>query len=321
MRKPSSLLPPTKPPLEAGPDLDYSMIQSLNSLESDQSYYIAPSLADVLWMADDDRAQCAKFRQVKLIYDEWREVVTPSTLPAPVGSKEIVQKTTVVNEDAFQKISALENELAHLRRQIASIVAADRTGNDQSRTMKSHSGGLPQPTMTSSPVPVSLCNVVVPPAPPPPPLPSNLDSCNSAIELIKQRRAANPGRHITESVGWKTVKTAPSMMDVLKDMKKVKLRTVERSPGGTPLPKTKKIMQSSWDPAALIAEALKEKFASQSNGEDSFDKENRSYGASPFSSPDTPVVGCRILKPSMKQTYIRAEELTHVSATKTGARI
>ncbi|XP_044304870.1 mitochondrial fission regulator 2 [Varanus komodoensis] len=294
----------------------FPMIQSLNSLESDQSYYIAPSLADVLWMADDDRAQCAKFR-----YDEWREVVTPSTLPAPVGSKEIVQKTTVVNEDAFQKISALENELAHLRRQIASIVAADRTGNDQSRTMKSHSGGLPQPTMTSSPVPVSLCNVVVPPAPPPPPLPSNLDSCNSAIELIKQRRAANPGRHITESVGWKTVKTAPSMMDVLKDMKKVKLRTVERSPGGTPLPKTKKIMQSSWDPAALIAEALKEKFASQSNGEDSFDKENRSYGASPFSSPDTPVVGCRILKPSMKQTYIRAEELTHVSATKTGARI
>lgn len=50
------------------------------------------------------------------------------------------------------------------------------------------------------------------------------------------------------------------------------------------------MVKSQWDPAALIAEALKEKFAAQNNISDSFDKENRSYDASPFSSPDTPMV-------------------------------
>ena len=43
------------------------------------------------------------------------------------------------------------------------------------------------------------------------------------------------------------------------------------------------------DPAALIAEALKRKFAHKQK-DDSFDKENRSAELSPFSSPDTPSV-------------------------------
>lgn len=63
-----------------------------------------------------------------------------------------------------------------------------------------------------------------------------------------------------------------------------------RSPGGTPLPKTKKVTRIQWDPAALIAKALKEKFAAHSADDDSFDKENRSSDASPFSSPETPIV-------------------------------
>lgn len=49
----------------------------------------------------------------------------------PVATEGSMQKLTVVNEDAFKKISALENELAHLRAQIAAIVAVPRSGNDQ----------------------------------------------------------------------------------------------------------------------------------------------------------------------------------------------
>ncbi|XP_062981778.1 mitochondrial fission regulator 2 [Elgaria multicarinata webbii] len=302
--------------LTPSPRPHFQLIRSLNSLETEQINSVTPSLADVLWIAVDDREPYAQFR-----FGEWREVVIPSTFPAPAASKEIAQKTTVVDGDAFQKISALEDELAHLRRQIASIVALDRTRNEQScsgtmNSSKSPSTGLPQPAMTSTPVTISLCNLVIPPPPPPPVLLSDFDSRNSAIELIKQRRAASKSRNNTDSAGQQTVKTVPSMMDVLKDINKVKLRAVERSPGGTPVPPKKKRMQSQWDPAALISEALKEKFASHRNDDDSFDKENRSYGASPFSSPDTPMVGCRILKPSMKQTLIRAEELMHVSATK-----
>lgn len=62
-----------------------------------------------------------------------------------------------------------------------------------------------------------------------------------------------------------------------------------RSPGGTPLPRIKKTIRSHWDPAAVIAEALKQKFASQRH-DDSFDKENRSCDESPFSSPENHAV-------------------------------
>nr|XP_028579338.1 mitochondrial fission regulator 2 isoform X2 [Podarcis muralis] len=291
------------------PRPQFQVIQSFNSLTSEQSISsssVTPSLADVLWMAENEREPYARFR-----FDEWRGVV-------PVATEGSMQKLTVVNEDAFKKISALENELAHLRAQIAAIVAVPRSGNDQpcSGIVNSSNmafNALPQPGVTSTPVPSS--HIAVPPPPPAPPCPavplSNFDSRNSAIELIKQRRASSKIRNTTDSTGWQKEEALPTMMDVLKDINKIKLRAVERSPGGTPLPKTKKRIASQWDPAALIAEALKEKFASQNN-DDSFDKENRSYGTSPFSSPDTPVVGCRVLKPSMKQTLIRTKELINL---------
>lgn len=66
-------------------------------------------------------------------FEEWRGVATPSVLLLPISSKEKSEKTTVAGEDAFQKIHVLENELAHLRKQIAAILAADRAVNDQSR--------------------------------------------------------------------------------------------------------------------------------------------------------------------------------------------
>ncbi|XP_015686052.1 mitochondrial fission regulator 2-like, partial [Protobothrops mucrosquamatus] len=175
-----------------------------------------------------------------------------------------------------------------------------------------------QPGMFSTPAPTSLCNVVIPPPPPLPPsfvLKSDFDSHNSAVQLIKQRRATKTEK-IKDNAEHQTVKVIPDMMDVLKDINNVKLRAIEKSPGGTPLPKRNKIKQSQWDPAALIAEALKEKFASQSSRDDSFDKENSPYGASPFSSPDTPMVDYRILKPSTKQRLNKTEELINSSSSK-----
>uniref|UniRef100_A0A8B9KVS2 Mitochondrial fission regulator n=1 Tax=Astyanax mexicanus TaxID=7994 RepID=A0A8B9KVS2_ASTMX len=82
-----------------------------------------------------------------------------------------------------------------------------------------------------------------------------------------------------------TSSSVPSMLDVLKDINKVK------SPGGTPVRKrrSKGGPASLSDPAALIAEALKRKFAHKLR-ENSFDKENHSAELSPFSSPDTPRV-------------------------------
>lgn len=57
-----------------------------------------------------------------------------------------------------------------------------------------------------------------------------------------------------------------------------------RSPGGRPIHKRKR-QNSHWDPVSLISHALKQKFAFQED--DSFEKENRSWESSPFSSPET----------------------------------
>ncbi|XP_039179333.1 mitochondrial fission regulator 2 isoform X1 [Crotalus tigris] len=297
----------------------FQLVQSLNSLEEQYSIVnsVQLSLADALWMVDEDRNPCTKFR-----FEDWRGVATPSVLSLPITPKEKNEKTTVVGEDAFQKIHVLENELAHLRKQIAAILAADRAVNDQSRsdtgTLSNTPNNFLQPGMFSTPAPTSLCNVVIPPPPPLPPsfvLKSDFDSRNSAVQLIKQRRAIKTEK-IKDNAEHQTVKVIPDMMDVLKDINNVKLRAIEKSPGGTPLPKRNKIKQSQWDPAALIAEALKEKFASQSSRDDSFDKENSSYGTSPFSSPDTPMVDYRILKPSTKQRLNKTEKLINSSSSK-----
>lgn len=65
-----------------------------------------------------------------------------------------------------------------------------------------------------------------------------------------------------------------------------------RSPGGTPIRRRRSKGGTALlnDPAALIAEALKRKFA-QHRHNNSSDKEN-SLDLSPFSSPETPKVCC-----------------------------
>lgn len=49
-------------------------------------------------------------------------MVSQVAFPMSTTSDRRAKKGTIVEEDAFKKISALENELAHLRAQIAAIV-------------------------------------------------------------------------------------------------------------------------------------------------------------------------------------------------------
>lgn len=77
------------------------------------------------------------------------------------------------------------------------------------------SGTLPAPPLPPPP----------PPPPPPLPLPSNLQRTFSAIDLIKERKGKKAqGQTVVESKAAEI----PNMLDVLKDMKKVKLRSVKR---------------------------------------------------------------------------------------------
>ncbi|NXY08573.1 MTFR2 regulator, partial [Pteruthius melanotis] len=258
---------------------------------------VAPSLADVLWVANDEGQACTRLR-TELRRKE--KSTAPLDLYPSLGSIQSIPRNSArkdgVDQAALQKISALEDELTFLRAQIAAIVSAQTLGSAPSQafeTLSTPDGFYPPPAMTSTPLSVSHKHFVIPPPPPlPSGAPSGVGASNSALELIKQRRAArNSDSTAGDSTDHQRTKNIPSMMDVLKDLNKVQLRAVERSPGGTPLSKPKKRPSSDWDPVALLTHALKQKFSHKNDDEDdSLDKENHSFDSSPFSSPEVPVV-------------------------------
>ncbi|XP_028857896.1 mitochondrial fission regulator 2-like [Denticeps clupeoides] len=231
------------------------------------------TFADVLWVAEHDGERFATLRKVVPARVEPRIFVTPSVerirglafegVPALPGGREQARPT---DRDALKKISALENELQMLRAQIAMIIT-DPSGLSSPST--------PCPSL-SDPVLTSTPRCPPPPPPPPPPLPAP-----AVIKAVATKR---------EVPAAPAPPTAPSMLDVLKDLNKVKLRMVERSPGGTPVRKRRsKGPGCPSDPVALISEALRKKFAHRHHNS-SFDKENRSAELSPFGSPETHAV-------------------------------
>lgn len=87
----------------------------------------------------------------------------------------------------------------------------------------------------------------------------------------------------------------PDFSEVLKGIGSVKLRSIKRSPGGTPI-REKPLPSKSQDPAAMIAQALKRKFSNTQVY--SPDKENRQT-PTPESSPAekrSPLFGQHLLR-------------------------
>ncbi|NXU41058.1 MTFR1 regulator, partial [Drymodes brunneopygia] len=215
------------------------------------------TFADVGWIAEEEGEVSTRLRS---------EVWTKTTQPLPgeahhsrksphrqmslqslSGEEPVPRSAVMANEEALQKISALENELASLRAQIAKIVILQEQQNlttAGSRALASAAAPVPPPLPPPPP----------PPLPPPPP--SGLQQSNSAIDLIKERKnkKMNAGQNVVENGSKKP--EVPNMLEILKDMNSVKLRSVKRSSEGT----KSKVSQPA-DPAALIAEALKKKFA------------------------------------------------------------
>ncbi|XP_057591476.1 mitochondrial fission regulator 1 [Hippopotamus amphibius kiboko] len=224
------------------------------------------SFADVGWVAKEE-GECSTRQRTEVrqpLQDDLPFFGTPPSrqysLPNLSPEEPALQTTALANEEALQKICALESELAALRAQIAKIVTLQEqqhlsAGDSESTT----SVATAPPSVPPAPP--------LPPPPPPPPLPpSGLHQSTSAIDLIKDRRQKNA------CAGKTSVKTSPkksdmpNMLEILKDMNSVKLRSVKRSERDT---KPKPV--DAADPAALIAEALRKKFAyryrSDSQGE------------------------------------------------------
>ncbi|XP_020494510.2 mitochondrial fission regulator 2 [Labrus bergylta] len=242
-----------------------------------------PSFADVMWVFEDEGESFAKTRNH--LPPKTQSTVKGDVLryTRPNQSQRGGRSVRPTAEpDALKKISALENELLKLRAQIAMIVTAAPDSESCNSPAMALMSPPPPPTLTSTP------RCAPPPPPPPPPPCSNSSSESlSILELLRQRR--NNGKELDKGQlrPQEDIKGMPSMLDVLKDLNHVKLRSVERSPGGTPVRKrrSKGSLASLSDPAALIAEALKRKFA-QHRHNNSSDKEN-SVELSPFGSPET----------------------------------
>uniref|UniRef100_A0A8D0FKF3 Mitochondrial fission regulator n=1 Tax=Strix occidentalis caurina TaxID=311401 RepID=A0A8D0FKF3_STROC len=212
------------------------------------------SFADVGWVAQEEGEVSTRLRS-----EVWSKTAQPlsgelhhsgkspyrqMSLQNPM-EESVSRSAVTANEEALQKISALENELATLRAQIAKIVILQ----EQQNLTAVGSSQVASAAVSVAPPP--------PPPPPPPPLPPpGLQQSTSAIELIKERKnkKMNSGQNLTENGPKKS--EIPNMLEILKDMNSVKLRSVKRSSEGT-----KSKVADPTDPAALIAEALKKKFA------------------------------------------------------------
>jgi hypothetical protein len=161
---------------------------------------------------------------------------------------------------ATDKLSALESELARLREQIAMIVITQQAQSVTScfapppppaPPMDGFSGGLDDGD--------GCCGGPPPPPPPPPPsLELLMPKEVNVIEQIRMNRQKN-GAVGASAAGGDAKDPRANMMEVLKNIGSVKLKSVQRSPGGTPL-RARPVESEPLDPASIIANALKKKF-------------------------------------------------------------
>lgn len=305
-------------PLEPCQRPDFELIPLLNSVDSGNCGSVVPSFADILCVANDEEASYFRFRNGiwKNEEEEKSEAFHPlqlvwDPLSPALRHDRALKNSQPVNEAAIKKIAALEDELTFLRSQIAAIVEMQELKNNANSSSFDSTDGpaglgdMPSSgTVPPSVKPDPFASSGLPSPPPPPPLPSQFsslqppsflvqpgynstcDSDNSATEMTKQHPGASNPNYSRHSENQEK-KDVPNMLDVLKDMNKIKLRAIERSPGGRPIHKRKRhnSHDAQWDPVSLISQALKRKFAFQED--DSFEKENRSWESSPFSSPET----------------------------------
>ncbi|XP_038047401.1 mitochondrial fission regulator 2-like [Patiria miniata] len=220
---------------------------------------------------------------------------TPSAESFSFSLSTLDASTPAYDPTALAKIGQLEDELSKLRAQIAQIVTIQ---SQLPLPGAMQATPVPPPPQPSGGPPPPPCGGPPPPPPPPPPPVASSTQCISVAEQIKKNRAKK-GKDVSSSSVVDGSK--PDMAEVLKGIGSVKLRTVARSPGGTPI-RQKPRPATANDAAALIAQALKRKFARQ-RAEDSPDnKENRAWGTP---SPKTnsprhasPKFGQHLLKPS-----------------------
>jgi len=162
-----------------------------------------------------------------------------SASPPSMCADSLFSSQSTVDTVAMTKISALEDELARLRDQIAKIVVGSAAHST------SDYGSMPPtpipppppipPIMYTSlpPPPPPMLDSLLPPPPPPPPPPPFFGGKGKAAESRKMSLADSLQSKNLKSTPQQHEKlqrtsSVPSMTDVLKDIGKVKLKKVDR---------------------------------------------------------------------------------------------
>ncbi|XP_064797441.1 mitochondrial fission regulator 1-like isoform X3 [Oncorhynchus masou masou] len=207
---------------------------------------LVASLADVVWIdreEKEDENYWFGFGRLRseapsgLMFRSHLPLPRRRSLPSLHQAEPEPQGQIRSNDEAIQKISALEMELAKLKAQIAQIVLTQ-----EQNAQTPAPGGPPAPGRPPPPC-----------APPPPPL-MGFQRSFSVIDLIQERRGKKTDGQTLLDQEPKQAEV-PNMLDVLKDIGKVKLR-----PAKSPLESQAKPSEPT-DAASLIANALKRKFA------------------------------------------------------------
>eukprot|EP00055_Hartaetosiga_balthica_P005944 m.18170 g.18170 ORF g.18170 m.18170 type:complete len:294 (+) comp4916_c1_seq1:93-974(+) len=157
------------------------------------------------------------------------------------------------------QMKALQDELARLKMMIADVVSKQEL--QESKIANQSTSSCFSPTPPPPPMMMEGSTTGFAPPPPPPPMPPmNLiveDKKPSIFEIIQAQKKKNGGQ---SSFAAQNQPSRPSMADVLRGLGTVKLKSVARSPGGTPM-KGDKPESTPCDAASMIAAALKRKFA------------------------------------------------------------
>ncbi|VDI54762.1 Hypothetical predicted protein [Mytilus galloprovincialis] len=259
--------------------------------DSDDSVISTTSLGtstddDVVWVEEELGDNCVRIRAQKRKHfendaaldelDADLFISRPSL--SPMSSTMISSVSTRQDPEQTQKLSVMEEELNNLRLQIAMLVEA------QEQINKSQ---IPPQSFQEEKLSIEDYVSVPPPCPiappPPPPLPATKQSTPilTQTETDKKTIVLQTLQDNRNSTPENPPKQA-TLTDVLKGLGSVKLKSIQRSPGGTPLKPKRR--ESNNDPASVIAQALKKKFANQIINSPDVDKENDSFN---FSSPES----------------------------------